>query len=67
MHYYNVLSIVYPIKEDHLKVLMAHIEGVKGVPQAGNFREIQSEDDQKPRLLHKDRTPPPDPVIEEDF
>ena len=50
-----------------MKVLMAHIEGVKGVPQAGNFREIQSEDDQKPRLLHKDRTPPPDPVIEEDF
>ena len=37
------------------------------MPQNGNFREVQKLDNQNPRLFYVDRTPPPDPTIENDF
>lgn len=62
--YYNVLSVVYPIKEEHLELIRAHTSLIPGVPENGNFRAIQATNNQKPRLLYIDRTPPPDPILE---
>ena len=49
--YYNVVSIVYPIKEEHLNLIKAHISQVPGVPQNGNYRETQNDSGSDVRLI----------------
>lgn len=46
--YYNVLSIVYPIKAEHLALVKAHIAEIAGTPQNGNWRATQALTNQNP-------------------